>query len=181
MRASAVQLSTLQRYGNILASHQKQLGSIQDEVSNGNTRLCDQLTSLEHQRDVSIRSETVCGPQTLVRSSKGRFIGNKGRRQLRFRFPPLHWLTSWTWELAMSRSQGSWTFDVHPINYRPIDTPAFDYVRKGNVVAIEKLFREGELSIWDFAWDEELGEYMTLLKVLLSLTADPRNWHQTDG
>lgn len=149
MRDSLTQASTLQRHSDLLAVQQMQLSSIHHDIFEGNTWLAGQLTDLIDQRNTSK------DPQTYDDGSGSpRYMGSKARSLLRVRLPLLSGLTGRTWELAVGESQGAWTFQVHPINYRPSDTPAFHYVRAGNIVAVERLLRARELSIWDVTSDK---------------------------
>ena len=49
----------------------------------------------------------------------------------------------------MNQSQASRSLHIHPVYYRASDSPALQYVREGNITAVDKLLRAGELSIWD--------------------------------
>jgi hypothetical protein len=165
MRNAAAHASTLRRYGDVLALQQTQLGSIQHDVSDGNARLYDQLEDLKDHRKASQGSQIFHEPQGHVaRSFSRRYIGNKKRNLLRLQLPLMAWLTGRTWEFAMCESESLWTWNLHPVNYRPPDLLAFRYVREGNISAVEKLLHARELSIWDVTMNE-FSEQVTLLEV----------------
>jgi hypothetical protein len=149
MRNAAAHASTLQTYGDVLALQQMQLGSIHNDISDGNTRLCDQLEDLKTHRNVSKGSQVSSELQTVTRASNKHYFSGRNRSSMRFRLPLMAWLASRTWEIAVSESNALWTWRVNPINYRPADSPVFDYVRGGNIAAVAKLLHARELSIWD--------------------------------
>jgi hypothetical protein len=150
MRNAAAHASKLQTYGDVLALQKMQLSSIQDEISDGNARLYDQLEDLKNHRNTSKESQILQEPQTHVtRSSNPRYVGSRNRSSIRFRLPIMSWLAGRTWEIAVGQSQASWTLQIHPINFRPRESLAFRYVREGNITAVDRLLRAGELSIWD--------------------------------
>jgi hypothetical protein len=163
MRNAAAHASKLQTYGDVLALQQMQLGSIQDEISDGKARLYDQLEDLRDHRQASKGFQPFSEPQNCVtRSSNKRYFSSKNRKSVRFRLPLLAWLSGRTWEIAVNQSQASWTLHIHPVYYRASESPAFKYVRDGNITAVDKLLRAGELSIWDVATS---GVQTTLLGV----------------
>lgn len=168
MRHAAAHASTLQRHGDILVLQQMQLGSIQHDVSDGNSRLYNQLQDLKDHRNASKGlQDPQCfrEPQNVVaQASDKRYFSNKNRSSMRFRLPLMGWLSGRTWEIAVSQSQASWILQVQPINFRAPDTIAFRYVREGNITAVDKLLRAGELSIWDVTTDD-FSHSRTLLEV----------------
>jgi hypothetical protein len=165
MRNAASHASTSQRHGDILALQQMQLGSIQHNISDGNARLHDQLENLKNYPKASQGSQIFHDPQGHVaRSFSRRYIGTKKRTLLRFQMPLMAWLTGRTWEFAMCESESLWTWNLHPVNYRPSDLLAFRYIREGNIPAVEKLLLARELSIWDVTTDE-FSDQVTLLEV----------------
>jgi hypothetical protein len=142
-----------------------QLGSIQNDISDGNARLYDQLEDLKGHRKTPQGSQTFHEPQGHVaRHSRRRYIGAKKRNLLQFQLPLMAWLTGRTWEFAMYESESLWTWNLHPVNYRPSDTLAFRYVREGNIPAVEKLLLARELSIWDVTTGD-FSQQVTLLEV----------------
>lgn len=153
MRNAAAHASILQNHSDLLVLQQMQLGRLQQDVSDGNARICNQLENLNSRRNAIQCSQTFQGPQTLVTqtTSDKRYIymKRKNRSSLRFRVPLLPWLTGRTWEIAMNQSQASRSLHIHPVYYRASDSPALQYVREGNITAVDKLLRAGELSIWD--------------------------------
>lgn len=155
MRNAASHASTLQRHGDILALQQMQLGSIQHEISNGNARLYDQLDDLKNHRTAVNGRQVLQATQTDVTQSSNKcYISSKTRNSVRFRLPLMGWLAGRTWEIAVSQSQASWTFQINFINYRAPDSVAFRHVREGNIMAVDELIRAGQLSIWDVPIDE---------------------------
>lgn len=165
MRNAAAHASILQSYGNALALQHMQLGSIQNDISDGNARLYDQLEDLKDHRKASQGPQIFHEPQGhVVQHSRRRYIGTKKRNLLQFQLPLMAWLTGRTWEFAMCESESLWTWNLHPVNYRPSDTLAFRYVREGNIPAVEKLLLARELSIWDVTTDER-SRKVTLLEV----------------
>lgn len=149
MRNAASHASILQRYCDLLGLQQMQLGSIQHNIADGNSRLHDQLKGLNSHPNATKGPQTH-GPQTRVtRSFQERCKASKDKRSLRFRLPLMGWLAGRTWEIAVGQSQASWTLQIHPINFRPRESLAFRYVREGNITAIDRLIHAGELSIWD--------------------------------
>ena len=173
MRNAASHASMLQRHGDILALQQMQLDGIQHDVSDGNSRLYDQLENLK------THCNTIKGPQPfhdkqthVTRSSKKSYASSKTRSSLRFRLPLMAWFADWTWEIAVCQSQASWTLQVHPINYRASESLALRYVREGNIPAVDKLLREGELSIWDVTMTRYKTQ-TTLLGVRVKLAMRP--------
>lgn len=165
MRNAASHASTLQRHGDILALQQMQLGSIQHEISNGNARLYDQLDDLKNHRTAVNGRQVLQATQTDVTQSSNKcYISSKTRNSVRFRLPLMGWLAGRTWEIAVSQSQASWTFQINPINYRAPDSVAFRHVREGNIMAVDELIRAGQLSIWDVPIDE-FSKGTTLLSV----------------
>jgi hypothetical protein len=159
---AAAHASILQSYGNALALQHMQLGSIQNDISDGNARLYDQLEDL---RDHRKASQIFHEPQGHVaRSVRRRYIGTKKRNLLQFQLPLMAWLTGRTWEFAICESESMWTWNLHPVNHRPSDTLAFRYVREGNIPAVEKLLLARELSIWDVTRDDS-SRQVTLLEV----------------
>jgi hypothetical protein len=165
MRNAAAHASTLQSYGNVLALQQMQLGSIQNDISDGNARLYDKLEDLRDHRKTSQGPQIFHEPQGHVaRSFRRRYVGTKKRNLLQFQLPLMAWLTGRTWEFAMCESESMWTWNLHPVNYRPSDTLAFRYVREGNIPAVEKLLLARELSIWDVTRDR-FSRQVTLLEV----------------
>ena len=160
MRNAAAHASTLQSYGNVLALQHMQLGSIQNDISDGNARLYDQLEDLRDQQNASKGSQTFGEQQTVARSSNKRYFGSRNRSAMRFRLPLMAWLASRTWEIAVRESDALWTWSVNPVNYRPADSLVFGYVRRGDIVVVERLLRARELSIWDVT-----SENTTLLGV----------------
>jgi len=151
MRNAATHASTLQMHGDILASQHMQLGNIHHDVSYGHSRLYDQLEDLKKNRDISKGPQRFYEPQTHVtRTTSGkRYVSSKNHSSVRFRLPLLAWLAGRTWEIAVGQSQASWTLQIHPVNYRPRESLVFRYVREGNITAVDRLLRAGELSIWD--------------------------------
>jgi hypothetical protein len=165
MRNSAAHASTLRSYGDVLALQQAQLGNIQHQVSDGNARLCDRLEDLKDHRKASSGTQIFHEPRgNVARSFRRRYIGTKKRNLLRFRLPLMAWLTDRTWELAMCESESLWSWNLHPVNFRPPDLLAFRYVQEGNIPAVEKLLLARELSIWDVTMDE-FSDQVTLLEV----------------
>ena len=165
MRNAAAHASILQSYGNALALQHMQLGSIQNDISDGNARLYDQLEDLRDHRKASQGSQIFHEPQGhVVQHSRRRYIGTKKRNLLQFQLPLMAWLTGRTWEFAMYEAESLWTWNLHPVNYRPSDTLAFRYVREGNIPAVEKLLLARELSIWDVTTDR-FSRQVTLLEV----------------
>jgi hypothetical protein len=165
MRNAAAHASILQSYGNALALQHMQLGSIQNDISDGNARLYDQLEDLKDHRKASQGPQIFHEPQGhVVQHSRRRYICTKKRNLLQFQLPLVAWLTGRTWEFAMCESESLWTWNLHPVNYRPSDTLAFRYVREGNIPAVEKLLLARELSIWDVTTDER-SRQITLLEV----------------
>jgi hypothetical protein len=165
MRNAAAHASTLRSYGDMLALQQMQLGSIQQDISNGNARLYDQLDDLKTHRTAIKGTQIFHEPQGHVASSSGkRYIRIKKRNLLQFQVPLMAWLTGRTWEFAMCESESLWTWNLHPVNYRPPDLLAFRYVREGNISAVEKLLHARELSIWDVTTND-FSEQVTLLEV----------------
>jgi len=149
MRNAASHASILQRHGDLLGLQQVELGSIQHNITDGNSRLYDQLKGLTSHQNATKGPQTH-GPQTHVtRSFQKRYTASKDKRSLRFRLPLMGWLAGRTWEIAVGQSQASWTLQVHPIHFRPRESLAFRYVREGNITAVDRLLRAGELSIWD--------------------------------
>jgi hypothetical protein len=165
MHNAAAHASTLKSYGDVLALQQMQLGIIQQNISDGNARLYDQLDDLKTHRTAIKGTQIFHEPQEHVaRSSGRRYVGTKKRNLLRFRLPLMAWLTGRTWEFAMCESESLWTWNLHPVNHRPSDLLAFRYVREGNIPAVEKLLHARELSIWDVTLDE-FSRPVTLLEV----------------
>ena len=165
MRNAAAHASILQSYGNALALQHMQLGSIQNDIFDGNARLSDQLEDLKDHRKTPQGPQIFHEPQGHVaRYSRRRYIGTKKRNLLQFQLPLMAWLTGRTWEFAMYEAESLWTWNLHPVNYRPSDTLAFRYVREGNIPAVEKLLLARELSIWDVTMDDDLRQ-VTLLEV----------------
>jgi hypothetical protein len=165
MRNAASHESTLRSYGDVLALQQMQLGSIQQDISDGNARLYDQLGDLKTHRTAIKGTQIFHEPQEHVaRSSGRRYVSTKKRNLLQFQLPWMAWLTGRTWEFAMCESESLWTWNLHPVSYRPPDLLAFRYVREGNIPAVEKLLRARELSIWDVTMNE-FSEQVTLLEV----------------
>jgi hypothetical protein len=152
MRNAAAHTSKLQTYGDVLALQQMQLGSIQDKISDGNARLDDQLKDLRDNRKAPKGFQPFSEPHTCAtRPSKKRYFSSRNRSLIRFRLPLLAWLSGRTWEIAVNQSQASWNLHIHPVHYRASESPALQYVREGNITAVDKLLRAGELSIWDVA------------------------------
>ena len=142
-----------------------QLGSIQNDISDGNARLYNQLEDLKDHRKASQGSQFLHEPQGHVAQiSRRRYTGTKKRNLLQFQLPLMAWLTGRTWEFAMYEAESLWTWNLHPVNYRPSDTLAFRYVREGNIPAVEKLLLARELSIWDVTRDR-FSRQVTLLEV----------------
>ena len=165
MRNAAAHASILQSYGNALALQHMQLGSIQNDIFDGNARLSDQLEDLKDHRKTPQGPQIFHEPQGHVaRYSRRRYIGTKKRNLLQFQLPLMAWLTGRTWEFAMYEAESLWTWNLHPVNYRPSDTLAFRYVREGNIPAVEKLLLARELSIWDVTTNE-FSRQVTLLEV----------------
>jgi len=169
MRNAAAHASTLQSYGGVLAMQQTQLGNLQQDVSDGNARLYDQLEDLKGHRKASKGSHPFREPQdNVTRASNKRYFNSRSRISMRFRLPLLAWLSGRTWQIAVSQSQASWTLQVHPMNYRPGDSPVFRYVQEGDVAAVRALLSAGELSVWDLSTDEEFSRHTSLLGVSIS-------------
>lgn len=180
MRNAASHASALQNHSDILALQQMQLHSIQHDISHGNARLYNQLEDLKDHRNTSHGSRFTHEPQTnATRSSNKRYISSRKHRALRFRLPLLSWLAGRTWEIAVGQSQASWTLQIHPVNYRAPESLAFRYVREGNVTAVDKLLRAGELSIWDVSTDL-LSAPITLLGVRVAAIVTLWYWNETD-
>lgn len=168
MRNAAAHASTLQSYGDVLAMQQMQLGNLQQDVSDGNARLYDQLEDLKDHRKASKGSHPYRESQdSVTRASNKRYFNSRSTSSMRFRLPMLAWLSGRTWQIAVSQSQASWTLQVHPINYRPDDSLVFRYVQKGDVAAVRALLSAGELSVWDFSTDE-FSHHTSLLGVSIS-------------
>jgi hypothetical protein len=165
MRNAAAHASTLQTYGDVLALQQTQLGIIQNDVSDGNARLCDRLDNLKDRRNISTEFRIPDG-KNVTRTPNKCHISSRNSSSARFRLPLMAWLAGRTWEISVCQSQASWTLQIHTINYRAPETLAFQFVRAGNVTAVERLLRAGELSIWDMT---EIGSRdVTLLGVSMA-------------
>jgi hypothetical protein len=160
MRNAAAHASMLRSYGDVLALQQMQLGSIQSGMSDGQARLYDRLDNLVDHRNASRGSQA---PHD-TRVSNKRYFSSRIRNAVKFRLPLMGWLAGRTWEIALSQSQGSWGLKLNPINYRAPETLAFRYVREGNITAVDRLLRAGELSIWDVITNE-YSRQITLLGV----------------
>lgn len=66
---------------------------------------------------------------------------------------------------ATFHSHGSWNMEIHPVNRRPLGTPAFECIQRGDVVALQRALDTGELSIWDVTRHRYLDFETTLLGV----------------
>lgn len=110
----------------------------------------DQLTTLVSSSQALNVTQQAHGNGSPGPSLPQRHRTAKKRRppiKVRSRLPLL--LVKHTWEFALRESEGCWTFGVHPVNYRPSNTPAFHFVQIGDVAALENLLSAGELSVWD--------------------------------
>jgi hypothetical protein len=52
-------------------------------------------------------------------------------------------------EIVQQQACGAWTYGFRTYNFRPRDAPVFEYTRRSNVVALQKLFQTGQASILD--------------------------------
>lgn len=144
MRSFTNQETVLQRHSEILALQQLQLYGIQEKVAHPNALSTSQMTA----------------SSTASVSHRRRF------RQKRFCLPLPQWVTSRTWTFAAFQSYGSWTMEMHSVHRRPFGTAAFECVRRGDLVALQKGLATGDLSIWDVTQYRDLGPEITLLGVI---------------
>ena len=76
-----------------------------------------------------------------------------------------NWLTGHIWNLALTRSEGSWTCSIQTWNVIPGDSPIFQFCADGNLDGVQRLTLGGQASFMDC---NDLGE--TLLDV-------SEDWH----
>lgn len=118
---------------------------------------------------------TVPGPEDLTADS-GVVSANAQRtrkhhdnsHRLRVKLP--RWFTSCVWEFGVLESDNMWTYQIRSINVRPSRTLAFDFdfVRSGDVKAVWRLIRSGDLSVHDHE-DCPTVNY-SILEVILALS-----------
>lgn len=158
MRNSANQALALQRHNDLLAMQQLQLSVIQQDVSFGNALIVSQGTGLGA-INPDIQS---------AQSSRQQPTRQRKHDLFRLRLPLPYWLSSRTWTLAASHSQGSWTMALRPVNRRPFaSTTAFDCIRTGDLASLQQFLDTGELSMWDVTKVPSRNRELTLLGVCM--------------
>lgn len=144
------QALALQQNSDLLALQRLQLHDIQQNISHGNALASLQLT------DSSGDGREIYAARVTHRRRSHRRT---------FCLPLPRWLTNRTWMFAVSQSQQSWTMEIHPVNRRPWESPAFDCIRVGDLAALQKALDTGELSTSDVVHNSRSNSEFTLLGV----------------
>jgi galactokinase len=128
-----------------LVLHNERLEALRNTIESGNATLMAKITASQQ---LTARNAP---PQTFV-DTTGRTVARIRRgRAYKYRLPLPRWFAQNVWEFVVHEANQGWTTHLYPVNLRPKNTYAFDFVRKGDVTAVRELLRLGHLSVNDQA------------------------------
>lgn len=94
----------------------------------------------------------------------------------RLRFPFLAWLHTRQWEAAITLSQSKLGVELRSYNMVPKNSAIFNCCRRGDLMAMQTLLRNGKASILDVHMSPRYGTHETLLEVSFSLRCYKLTW-----
>jgi hypothetical protein len=160
------------RHQDLLRHHfmaqNERLDSLERAVASGNLALLERIQVPETRQLVEdpesqelVKAPKPIEPQRLelaLNDNKRHMTSDDRRKRTwlcKFRVSLPLWLVNRVWEFGLREADGGWTAQLYPIMVRPRDTYVFDFVYSGDVDAVRRLLRSGQLSVRDHVqhWD----------------------------
>jgi hypothetical protein len=140
-------------------AHQHELQQLRVTVTQSTETILSSAGFQSHGQGLLTAAETdrlACGSKSLsankaINKKEKSPFHSKRHMNLKARFRTPNWLfgVSHAIEIYESRANAGWAFNIQVYNVVPLESPIFNFAKKGDISGMKELFRTGQASPFD--------------------------------